>query len=67
MEMRTSFVPAIAIVLLILGAAIVIFSFLASFEPESGQWLFVASGLANIALGSILMYVSTVAGTRKGV
>lgn len=66
-RMPTGVVHVIAIVVVILGAIMAIFSFSASFEPESGQWLFVASGLGNIALGCILLYVSTVAEKRKGV
>jgi uncharacterized protein YqfA (UPF0365 family) len=59
---------AIAIVLLILGAIIVVFSiFFLSFQPESAQWLSIASGGANIALGAFLIRLSAVARTRKGV
>jgi len=67
MKAPAGLVSAIAIVLIVLGAILIVISVISSFEPESGQWLFIFSGGANIALGVLLIRSSTVARTREGV
>ena len=58
--MPSSTVRAVAVTLVALGAIIVVLSTQVSFHPQSGGWLVVASGLANVALGFLL-----IAGQRK--